>query len=93
MLLIQPSDKFEVLEEVIKLKSKTPTGTTQQKIIKITHNGTDEKLWKMLNKLKKETADNKNITKHHVNAMSPERLIKMTSASPTTQNLGSLFIQ
>lgn len=53
---------------------------TLQKVVKISHDGSDEVLWDRLQTLRAETKGEKAIAVHHIDAMSEGRMRKLTQA-------------
>lgn len=81
-------EEFEVVDQIIKIRTKSPNEIINRKIIKILHNGNDQELWKNKEKLKSETTEDKEVAIHHVTSLaihhvtslSTQRLQKMTEA-------------
>lgn len=75
--ITQAGNEFEVLEQITKIRSKDPKEYSCQKVIKISHNGSDEDLWNKIRELKHETENDEYVAIHHINTMSLLRLRKM----------------
>ncbi len=78
--LVEIEMDFEVIEQITRIRSKTPNEGITRKIIKIKHDGSDNKLWEQIGKVKKETEGEEWIALHTINGMSPPRYRKMVES-------------
>jgi hypothetical protein len=63
-----------VLEQTTQLEGAEPI---RRKVFRIGHSGTDQDVWKKINRLREETRNEERIAIHHVQCMSVQRLQKM----------------
>jgi hypothetical protein len=73
--------EFDVIEQTTRRKGAGgKTADTHQKVIKIQHDGSIPSIWKGLDAVRQECKEDKAVVIHHVEALSGERLKKLTQA-------------
>nr|CAI5835810.1 unnamed protein product [Callosobruchus analis] len=64
--LTEGDHEFDILEETIKLRSIAGDAYNNRKIVKISHDGTDQDLWQKINRLKGESEGTERLALHHI---------------------------
>ncbi|CAG9759606.1 unnamed protein product [Ceutorhynchus assimilis] len=79
--LLEIQEEFGTLEQENKIKTCNTGQTTKRKIVKITHNDTEEEIYRRLSILKKEGEDEPWIGTHQLENIDTERFRKMVEAA------------
>ena len=75
------ADKVAVVEQFTRRKGTGGvTMETTQKIVKLHHDGSEKSIWDVLQTLRGETSKDKAVAIHHVEALSVDRLKRLTQA-------------